>query len=256
MKILLADGDAASLELTTYALLRHGHRVVAAAEGEQAWQRWVGELPDLVLLDPALPGIDGFELCRRIRERSAAPIMLLSDRGAEMDLVRGYECGADDYIIKPFGMRQLLVRMDALMRRFDGLSNDGIGRRGSRVIAGDLMIDPARFFATKNGVHLALTRLEFHILHFLASNLGTLVEAHRLARYAWHSDAVEDAGLLKAHISHIRRKLQRAGGSALHIRATPRIGYLLSSGDSTLDSPRQREAISASADRRDAVPAL
>jgi DNA-binding response OmpR family regulator len=227
MKILYADDDADLVDLTTYVLLRHGHRVIAAADGVQALQRFTAEQPDLVLVDALMPSLGGFEVCRRIREAGQTPIIIISALRDEADVVRGYESGADDYIVKPFSPRQLLLRIDALMRRVTGTQGSGNGHHGSRVDLGDMAVDPAAHEARKNGVRLPLTRLEFRILHYLVSNAGALVEAQRLAEYAWQSPTSGDASLLKTHVSHIRQKLADAGGEPLQIRAIPRTGYIL-----------------------------
>jgi DNA-binding response OmpR family regulator len=229
MKILYADDDADLVDLTTYILLRQGHRVIAAADGMQALQRFTAEQPDLVILDALTPRLGGFEVCRRIRESSPAPVMILSSLADEADVVRGYESGADDYIVKPFSPRQLLLRIEALMRRVNGAQPSANGRTNRVELAG-LTVDPAAHDARKNGVRLSLTRLEFRILYYLASNAGALVEAQRLAEFAWQSPASGDASLLKTHVSHIRQKLADAGGEPVHIRAIPRTGYILSAG--------------------------
>jgi two-component system response regulator VicR len=230
MKILYADDDSDLVDLTTYVLLRQGHRVIAACDGVQAMQRFAAEQPDLVMVDAVMPRLGGLEVCRRIREMSQIPVIILSALSDEGDVVRGYESGADDYIVKPFSPRQLLLRIDALMRRVNGNHTTANGRRGSRVEFTDLAVDPAAYEARKNGARLPLTRLEFRILYYLACSAGSLVEAQRLAEFAWQSPASGDASLLKTHVSHIRQKLADAGGEAVHIRAIPRTGYILSTG--------------------------
>lgn len=229
MKILLADDDSDLVDLTTYALLRQGHRVLSAFDGAQALQRCVAEQPDLVLLDVTLPQMTGLEICRRIRQTSSVPIIMLSGHREEEDLIRAYESGADDYIVKPFSMRHLLLRIDTLMRRVAGTQSEWNGRGGSRVDIGDLIIDRVAFEVRKNGCRITFTPLEFRILYYLAYHAGKLVETQRLADYAWQSPAAGDAGLLKTHVSHIRQKLTDAGGDPLQIRAVPRTGYILSS---------------------------
>jgi DNA-binding response OmpR family regulator len=227
MKILYADDDADLIDLTTYVLLRQGHRVIAATDGLQALQRFASEQPELVLVDALTPRIGGFEICRRIRESSQTPVIMLSPLSDEADVVRGYEAGADDYILKPFSPRQLVLRIEALMRRVNGVQPATNGR-GSRVDLADLTVDPAAHEARKNGARIQLTRLEFRILYYLASHAGVLVEAQPLAEYAWQSPANGDASLLKTHVSHIRQKLADAGGEPVQIRAIPRTGYILS----------------------------
>lgn len=228
MKILFADDDRDLVELTTYALLRHGHRVIACFDGEQALQRWQTEQPDLVLLDAVMPALSGFQVCERIRHSSPVPIIIISGCRDEADLVRGYECGADDYLLKPFSVRHLFLRIEALMRRMPNARPEETA--GGRVSVGDLAIDRAAFEMRKNGRRITLTRLEFRILYFLAQHAGSMVPVQRLAEYAWQSPSGGDGGLLKTHVSHIRQKLTSAGGDPIQIRAIPRTGYILSAG--------------------------
>src|SRR5215216_7596408 len=117
MKVLVVDDDVDLLDLMTYALRREGYNVVAAVDGQQALQRWESENPDIVLLDGNLPKVDGFEVCRRIRHESKTPIILLTARDDEPDIVRGLTLGADDYVTKPFSTTQLLARIRAVLRR-------------------------------------------------------------------------------------------------------------------------------------------
>lgn len=231
MKILLADSDTDLMELLAYVLLRLGHQVGTAPDGAQALQRWISEHSDLLVLDATLPKIDGFQVCTRVRTNSQVPIIMLSSRHSEQDLLRGFECGADDIILKPFSTRQLVLRIDSLMRRVKGPGNPPEIGEGTRVNVGDLHVDPIAFEVSKNGSRLTLTRLEFRILHFLARQAGRLVEIQRLAAYAWQSPGGGDATLLKTHVSHIRQKLALSGGTPLQIRAVPRTGYIFSGGE-------------------------
>ena len=230
MKILLADDDLDLVDLTTFALHRRGFRVISAVDGAQALQRWATEQPDLVLLDVSMPQVSGLDVCRRIRRSSTVPIIIMSGHREEANLVSGFECGADDYIVKPFSPRHLLLRIDAVMRRVMGTQSEGDSQGGGRIDIGDLVVDRAAFEVRKNGRQIVFTPLEFRIFYCLARNAGMLVETQRLADYAWQSPSAGDAGLLKTHLSHIRHKLTEAGGEAVHIRAIPRTGYILSTG--------------------------
>jgi len=228
MRILLADHDADFVQLMSYALFRRGFQVSTAYDGPQALRRWRAEDPELMLLDVAMPPPDGIEVCRHIRQQSAVPIILLGSRPEEAAIVRGYEAGADDYIVKPFSHRQLLVRLGALLRRLDGRGDpaseqDQIGR----LAVGDLVVEPAAFRVEKAGAPVSLTRLEFRVLHRLVRSVDRLVDTRDLAEFAWQSPSDGDAGLLKTHVSHIRQKLAAAGGAPIDIRAIPRTGYIL-----------------------------
>lgn len=227
MKTLIADGDQVLVSMLAYVLGRHGHDVSTACDGMQALHRWHTEQPELALIDAALPLMDGLALCRQIRQRSSALVIVFGQRGDEHEYVQCYEAGADDCIVKPFSVRRLLLRIDSLLRRMHGLPmTEGEAGHG-RLVVGDLVIDPGAFEVFKNRVRLRLTRLEFRILYRLARSVGTLVEAQHLADYAWQSATGGDIRLLKTHISHMRQKLEEAGGIPIHIRAIPRTGYIL-----------------------------
>ncbi len=227
MKTLIADADHVLVTMLAYVLGRHGHDVSTASDGVQALHRWRTEQPELALLDAALPLMDGLTLCRQIRQRSSALVILFGQRGDEHEYVQCYEAGADDCIVKPFSVRRLLLRIESLLRRMNGLPMaDGETGHG-RLVVGDLVIDPGAFEVFKNHSRLRLTRLEFRILYRLARSAGTLVEAQHLADYAWQSATGGDIRLLKTHISHMRQKLEAAGGMPISIRAIPRTGYIL-----------------------------
>jgi DNA-binding response OmpR family regulator len=228
MKILLADDDCDLIDLVSYSLVRHGHQVMTAADGVQALNRVINDRPEMVLVDASLPQMDGFDLCRSIREISNVPVILMSSRGAEADLIRGYESGADDYIITPFSPQQLLLRIQAVARRTHAEPRNGGNGGAARATVSDLVINPSSFEVSKGGVPIALTRLEFRILHCLATNAGAVIGSQKLAEYAWQSANGGDTALLKTHISHIRNKLALGGGTPFTIRSVSRTGYVLS----------------------------
>jgi DNA-binding response OmpR family regulator len=223
MKVLVVDDDVDLLDLTAYALRREGYTVSAATDGQQALHRWESDRPDIVLLDVNLPKLNGFEVCRRIRHKSETPIIMLTARDEEEDVVRGLQLGADDYVTKPFSAKQLTARMKAVLRRSQA---DPYRQAVSVLRAGDLTLDLHSHEVTKGGKLVQLTPLEFRILYMLAMNEGRVIPYSRLVEYAWGYDA-GDSGLLKTHICHIRRKLdlpsERKGG----IRAVLGVGYSL-----------------------------
>ena len=223
MKVLLVEDDVDLLDLTTYALRREGYEVVAAVDGQQGLARWEAERPDLVLLDGNLPGLNGFEVCRRIRQAGDTPIVMLTARDQEEDIVRGLQLGADDYVTKPFSAKQLVARMKAVLRRSQA---DPYRQAASVVRAGDLVLDLQSHEATKGGRAVQLTVLEFKILYMLALNEGRVIPYSRLVEYAWGFDG-GDANLLKTHISHVRTKLGIGGDEPGGIRAVAGVGYSL-----------------------------
>jgi len=223
VKVLIVDDDADLLDVTTYALRRDGFEVVVATDGQQALARWEAERPDLVLLDVTLPGLNGFEVCRQIRQASDTPIIMLSARTGEEDIVRGLTLGADDYVTKPFSPKQLTARMKAALRRTRAHAYD---RPLREVRAGDLVLDMESHGVAKGGAPVYLTVLEFRILHLLAMNEGRVLPYARLVEHAWGYDG-GDASLLKTHISHIRRKLRLPPAGPGSLRAVIGVGYSL-----------------------------
>lgn len=223
MKVLLVDDDVDLLDLTTYALRREGYTVLAAIDGVQALHRWEAETPDLVLLDINLPKLNGLEVCRRIRRESETPIIMLTARDEEEDVLRGLQAGADDYVIKPFSARQLCARMKTVLRR---CQTDPYRQPVSELRFGDIVLDLQSHEATKAGQVVELTPLEFRILYLLGMNIGRVIPYSRLVEYAWGYDG-GDSSLLKTHICHIRKKLDMPCTKREGIRAVPGVGYSL-----------------------------
>ncbi len=223
MKVLLVEDDPDQLDLTTYALRREGYTVLAAIDGQQALARWQAEQPDIVLLDVNMPKLNGFEVCRRIRQESQTPVIMLTAQDEDEDVVRGLTLGADDYVTKPFSAKQLTARMKAVLRRS---STDSYRQAQREVRAGDLHLDLQSHEATKGGQPVQLTPLEFRILYLLAMNEGRVIPYSRLVEYAWGYDG-GDASLLKTHICHLRKKLGMPADGKGGIKAVPGVGYSL-----------------------------
>jgi DNA-binding response OmpR family regulator len=181
MKVLVVDDDVDLLNLMTYALRREGYDVSAAVDGQEALARWETEQPDIVLLDGRLPKIDGFEVCRRIRHKSTTPVMMLTVRDKEDDVLRGLQLGADDYVTKPFSAKQLAARMKAVLRRS---RDDGYRRPPRRLQVANLVLDLQSHEVSRDGEPIQLTPLEFRILSMLALNEGQIIPYSRLIEYA------------------------------------------------------------------------
>jgi DNA-binding response OmpR family regulator len=222
VNVLIVEDDVDLLDLLAYGLRRDGYGVLTALDGDRGLQRWESEKPDLVLLDVNLPKINGFDVCRRIRASSSTPIILLTGRDDDDDVVRGLRFGADDYVTKPFSAKQLSARMNAVLRRSGDRTHQPLGR----IRISDLMLELDSHQATKNGVDIQLTALEFRILYMLAMNAGRVVSYSRLVEYAWRYDG-GDSSLLKTHISHIRDKLKLHNPQSGDIRAVAGVGYKL-----------------------------
>ena len=223
MRALIVDGDPDLLDIMTYALRREGYEVVAAATGPQALERLRDDRPDIVVLDLKLPRLDGFEVCRRIRADSDVPIIMVSSSPEERDVLRALALGADDYVTKPFSLKQLAARMATVLRRCRRGSSD----RPARIVkAGDLELSLESYEVTRGGAPVQLTPLEFRILYLLALNEGHVITYARLVDYAWGYEG-GDASLLKTHICHIRQKLGLPPDGPGAIRSLATVGYSL-----------------------------
>jgi DNA-binding response OmpR family regulator len=207
----------------TYALRREGYDVISAADGLQAIDRVRTELPDIIVLETQLPKLNGFEVCRRIRHAYEVPIIMLSARADEHDILRGLQLGADDFVAKPFSLKQLAARMETILRR---CRQDSYRRTASEVRAGDLVLRLQSYEVLRGGEAVQLTPLEFRILYLLAMNEGQVIPYGRLVDYAWGYEG-GDASLLKTHICHIRSKLGLPSEGEGSIRALATVGYSL-----------------------------
>jgi len=223
MKVLVVEDDVDLLDLTTYALRREGYNVLPAIDGTQALHRWEADRPDIILLDGNLPKLNGFEVCRRIRQECETPIIMLTARDEEGDVLRGLQLGADDYVTKPFSMKQLSARMKTVLRR---CSTDRFSQAVSELRVGDLVLDVESHETLKAGEPVEITPLEFRILFILAMNANRVVPYSRLVEYAWGYDS-GDANLLKTHVCHIREKLDMPVDGKTGIRSVPGVGYRL-----------------------------
>jgi DNA-binding response OmpR family regulator len=223
VKVLVVEDDVDLLDLTTYALRREGYTVLSAIDGQQGLNRWEADRPDIVLLDANLPKVNGFEVCRRIRNDSETPVIMLTSRDEEEDVLRGLNVGADDYVTKPFSAKQLTARMKAVLRRSKA---DPYTQPVSELKFGDIVLDLQSHEAHKGGTLVQLTPLEFRIMYILGMNEGRVVPYSRLVEYAWGYEG-GDANLLKTHICHIRKKLDLPTEGRGGIRAVAGVGYSL-----------------------------
>jgi DNA-binding response OmpR family regulator len=220
MKILIADDDLDLTDVTEFALRREGHVVAVASDGHAALARFETEQPDLVLLDIGPDGLDGLELCRRLREQSSVPIIMVTAKDTETDMAAAFALGADDYVTKPFSFRQLIMRIGAVARRSQTAVPPVLQRDG-------LMLDPANGEVTVDGAVVQLTRIEFRLLHCLLAHETRVAPTDRLLQFAWPTDR-GDLNVLKTHISHLRTKLRLNRPDAqLTIENVAGIGYRL-----------------------------
>jgi DNA-binding response OmpR family regulator len=221
MKILVVDDDLELLGLIGFALRQAGYLVISAAHGDEALAAFAREQPDLVILDVNLPGMSGFDVCRKIRAESRTPIMMLTVRGSEEDQVRGLDGGADDYLTKPFSPRTLLARVRALLRRAEI-------DRPAPLSAGELMLDVERQAVSVRGAApIRLTSLEFRLLQYLLANAGHTIPAERLTNHVWGYRGVGDKQLLKQLVHRLRQKIERNPAEPEYVVTVAGIGYML-----------------------------
>jgi DNA-binding response OmpR family regulator len=224
MKLLIVDDDTEFLDTLGYVLRREGYEIVTAADGQQGLRQWEATQPDMVLLDRVLPKVDGFEVCREIRHRAKTPVIMISGRQSEEDRVRGLQLGADDYLSKPFGNRELCARIDAVLRRSNG---HGQHTPAGEVRVGDLVLSMHAYKAAKSDLPIHFTRTEFRILSLLALNVGQIVPHNQLIQYAWGYHDEGNSSLLKTHVSHLRKKLRQHWHGSLGIESMVNVGYRL-----------------------------
>jgi DNA-binding response OmpR family regulator len=205
--ILLVDDEDSVQKLLTYPLERDGFRVVAARDGEEALQRFAAEPVDLVVLDIMLPKLDGLEVCKRLRAESSVPIIMLTARDDEFDTVLGLELGADDYITKPFSIREFRSRVRALLRRAGTAHR--VRETGEVLKAGPLRIDSDRRTAELDGTPIELTYVEFELLRTLAASPGRVFSRRALLEAVWGDAAYREPRTIDVHVRHLREKLER-----------------------------------------------
>ncbi len=203
MNVLLVEDDDSIAEPLAAGLRREGFTVVRAATGAEALE---AEAPEFVLLDLRLPDVDGLTVCRELRARSAVPIIVVSARGEEVDRVVGLELGADDYLVKPFGLRELIARMRAVLRRAEQRAG---GEDDHEVIAGPISIDVRAHRALVDGREVQLTGKEFELLTLLTRNAGAVVGKEQILREIWHTTWYGSAKTIDVHVAALRRKLGR-----------------------------------------------
>ena len=221
--ILLVDDDQRLIRFVRANLESIGHKVYVAEDSETALQFLDGETPDLVILDIMLPGMDGFELCQRIREFSTVPIVMLTAKAEEADKVRGLELGADDYITKPFGVQELLARVEAMLRR-TSYPQDTI--TSPTFSCGDFTIDFLRHLVTIRGKEVRLTPTEYRLLAKLAGNAGRVIFHDKLLTDVWGAEYRDELDYLRAYIRHLRRKIEHNPHQPRYILSIPGVGYM------------------------------
>jgi two-component system response regulator RegX3 len=223
-KILIADDEPSVRDSVGYALDQEGFDVTGAVDGTDAEQKLEGDFDyDLLILDIMMPGKSGLDICREVRGRSAVPIIILTAKDAEVDKVVGLEVGADDYVTKPFSVRELLGRVRAQLRRRE--LDRPVGGEDSRIRSGPVSIDLARHVVTVDGSPISLTRSEFQLLRMLASRPGEVFSRAQIMEELWQTEFEGDERACDVHISNLRHKVEQDPQRPKLILTVRGIGY-------------------------------
>ena len=221
--ILLVDDEESVQKLLTYPLERDGYRVVQARDGDEALARFDAEKVDLVVLDVLLPKLDGLEVCKRLRARSTVPIVMLTARDDEFDKVVGLELGADDYITKPFSIREFRSRIRALLRRASTPRHEPAEEEVIEIDG--LRIDPVRRSVEVGGTSVQLTYVEFELLRTLAQRPGRVLSRQALLEALWGGSDYREPRTIDVHVRHLREKLERDPREPQFILTVRGVGY-------------------------------
>jgi len=217
-KVLVCDDEQQILRALRVILRDAGFHVLPASEGEEALDVAAVQRPDAAIIDLVLPDLDGVEVCRRLREWSEMPIIVLSAVGDEDAKVRALAVGADDYVTKPFGPRELVARLEAVLRRASSAAEEAV------IAADGLEVDLARRTVHAGGREVHLTPIEFDLLRQMVRNRGRLMTHRELLQAVWGPGYAEDTQVLRAHIANLRRKIEPDGGPR-YIRTESGVGY-------------------------------
>jgi two-component system, OmpR family, response regulator RegX3 len=222
--ILLVEDEDSFVEALTIGLTREGFRVQVARDGAQALDLFDAVQPDLVLLDVMLPKISGIDVCRELRRRSRVPIIMVTAKGSEIDTVVGLEVGADDYVTKPYRMRELVARMRAVLRR-QPLDHPASPATGEALVVGDVALDPDRHEVIIRGEPVRLPLKEFELLELLLANAGRVLPRDTLIDRVWGSDYVGDTKTLDVHVKRLRAKVEPDPSRPSRIVTIRGLGY-------------------------------
>jgi DNA-binding response OmpR family regulator len=217
-KVLVVEDELTLLDLLSQHLRAEGYEVTASPDGAQALDLARAQPPDLFLLDVMLPGLDGLSLCRILRKESEAPIILLTARGAEIDRVIGLESGADDYVVKPFSLPELMARVRAALRRAPQ-------RPGAVLTAGDLTVDLVSRRVRVEGREIKLSHKEFELLATLMRNKGAVLSREFLITQVWGYDFEGESRTVDVHIRWLREKIEKDPSAPVHVQTVRGVGY-------------------------------
>lgn len=224
-KILIVDDEKNIVEIIKHNLKKEGFTIIEAYDGEQGLEMGINENPDLILLDIMLPKMDGFAVCRKLRQQSInTPIIMLTAREEEVDKVLGLELGADDYITKPFSQRELLARIKANLRRFD-VDELSPNKTSGTIKCSDLAIDIDRYEVIRDDTVIELTLREFELVKFLAQHQGQIFTRENLLEKVWGYEYYGDVRTVDVTVRRIREKLEREPSNPQYILTKRGVGY-------------------------------
>ncbi|MBQ6555058.1 MAG: response regulator transcription factor [Firmicutes bacterium] len=224
-KILVVDDEASIVNIISFNLKKEGYEVITAGDGETGLELALREKPDLVLLDIMMPQMDGYEVCRKIREKSNVPIIMLTARADEVDKVIGLEMGADDYVTKPFANRELMARVKANLRRTLAIEAAKTGKNANVATYGDITIDFKRYEVKKRGEVLNLTVRETELLNFLATQQSQIFTRETLLEKVWGYEYLGDVRAVDVTIRRLREKIEDDASKPQYIITKRGVGY-------------------------------
>ena len=223
--VLVVEDEASFVEALTIGLRREGFEVAVAVDGAEALERFDEINPDQVRLDVMLPKISGVDVCRQLRKRTQVPIIMVTAKGAEIDTVVGLEVGADDYVTKPYRLRELVARMRAVLRRAEANGTGAAALEPGMIEVGDVRLDPEEHRVSVGDTDLALPLKEFELLHLLLANAGRVLPRDTLIDRVWGNDYVGDTKTLDVHVKRLRSKIEPDPAAPTRIVTIRGLGY-------------------------------
>ena len=230
--ILIVDDEQPIIDMLVYNLEKEGYNTLEATDGEKAVDIALNNTPDLILLDIMIPKMDGLSVCKRIRHTLNVPIIMLSAKGEEIDKILGLELGADDYITKPFSIRELMARIKANLRKGKGSYEDGrLEANTNKIIVGDLQLDVDKFETRVKNKVIDLTLREFEVLKYLANQLGQVVTRETLLEKVWGYEYYGDIRTVDVTVRRIREKIEEDTSNPKILITKRGVGYYIATGD-------------------------
>ena len=230
--ILIVDDEQPIIDMLVYNLEKEGYNTLEATDGEKAVDIALNNTPDLILLDIMIPKMDGLSVCKRIRHTLNVPIIMLSAKGEEIDKILGLELGADDYITKPFSIRELMARIKANLRKGKGSYEDGkLEANTNKIIGGDLQLDVDKFETRVKNKVIDLTLREFEVLKYLANQLGQVVTRETLLEKVWGYEYYGDIRTVDVTVRRIREKIEEDTSNPKILITKRGVGYYIATGD-------------------------